>query len=239
VPRGSAAIGGTRRALELLSYSIASIKRSWIDPYGAREATEFALRSSPRRYSGCTGGTAMGTARCRLRLPAGALIFVAWMSAGCGSTAPSAPSPVSPPAPQYPSLVGEWVEASSHLVLQYRDATTPLFFNCSSKLSVQAQQGGTFSGGVAMQGGGSNSDKQCTYNFSFAALMTPDGTVTSFRPDKMFLTDDCTPVSDASVGGNASSTAIRIDVTDRATCRDLFGRLRDTDRILTITVTPR
>jgi hypothetical protein len=131
------------------------------------------------------------------------------------------------------------VEASSQLTLQYRDATAPLFFNCDSKISVQAQSGGAFSGGVSMQGGGSNSDKQCTYSFSFTAVMTQDGVVTSFRPDKTFVTDDCAPVSEMSVSGNATSTAIRVELRDRATCRDFLGRVRDTDRSLTVSVTRR
>jgi hypothetical protein len=69
--------------------------------------------------------------------------------------------------------------------------------------------------------------------------MSPDGTLTSFSPNPTFRTQDCSAGSDATFSGTASSTAIRIVMTDRGTCRGAVGRLSDTDRTLTLSVRKR
>jgi hypothetical protein len=69
--------------------------------------------------------------------------------------------------------------------------------------------------------------------------MTPDGTITSFHPDRRLITAYCTPASGATFAGTAGSTEIRVQMTDRATCVDGLGRPRDTDRTYTIAVSPR
>lgn len=107
-------------------------------------------------------------------------------------------------------------------------------------MRVTAQTAGMFSGDAGIQGQGADSDRRCTYSFFFSAQMTPDGTITSFTPNPTFRTNDCTPGSESRFGGGtASSTAIRIVMTDRATCRDALGRPRDTDVNLTVSVTRR
>ena len=167
---------------------------------------------------------------------AGVVLSAALVSVGCGSTAPSTPSPL----PQYPQLVGEWVESGSFLELHYRDTNTTLTIEaCAALLSVRAQADGTFSGSIGVQGGSPDSDRQCTYSFTFTAQMSPDGTLTGFSPNPTFRTQDCSAGSDATFSGTASSTAIRIVMTDRGTCRGAVGRLSDTDRTLTLSVRKR
>jgi hypothetical protein len=52
----------------------------------------------------------------------------------------------------------------------------------------------------------------------------------------------CTPVSDATVSGTVTNADMHITISDRAMCRDIFGtvrdfdRVRDTDRTLAISV---
>ena len=178
----------------------------------------------------------------RIRVAAGVALVATVVSAACGSTAPSAPSPTPGPSAQYPSLLGHWREDSSILLLQYRDADgTPGRWGCQSELLVQQQTAGAFSGVATIKGGGSSSDKQCTWQFFFTAQISPDGTLTSFLPSngKTFVTEDCTPVSQATFSGTSTDAAIRITMTDRATCKDFFGQSRDTNRTLTMSVTSR
>jgi hypothetical protein len=157
--------------------------------------------------------------------------------AACGSTAPvpSGPSPVS----QYPSVVGDrgqWREDNSSLVLRYRDSTDFLFYNCDTTMNIPTQADGAFSGLVELQGVDPRSDKQCTYSSAFSAQMTADGTVTSFHLERSFLGGDCTPAGQATVRGTATSTSIRLEITDRPTCKDPAGQLREFDRTLTLGV---
>lgn len=159
--------------------------------------------------------------------------------AGCGSTAPSGPSPVSVPPAQFPSLVGNWREDSSLLVLQARDvAGPPTTWGCQSELVIQQQTGGTFSGLAIIQGG---NDKQCTWTFTFTADVAPDGTLTRFVPDNgsKFVTVDCKPVSEPAFSGMASGAGIKVAMRDRATCTNRFGQPIDVDRVLTMSVTSR
>jgi len=105
-------------------------------------------------------------------------------------------------------------------------------------LVIQQQTGGTLSGLAIIQGG---NDKKCTWTFTFTAQIASDGTLTSFVPDngKKFVTVDCKPVSEPTFSGVASNAAIRITMTDRATCTNFFGQPVDTDRVLTMSVTSR
>ena len=161
---------------------------------------------------------------------------MALMASGCGSTTPAAPSAVA----QYPQLVGDWIESGSVLDLHYRDTDTTVSIpGCGAAVKVLTQTAGTFSGGVGVQGQGSDSDRQCTYAFDFTAQMTPDGTMTGFSPSPPFRTQDCSAGSDANVSGSVTSTAIRIVMKDRGTCRGTTGRAIDTDRTLTISVIRR
>jgi hypothetical protein len=141
---------------------------------------------------------------------------------------------------QYPQLVGDWIEAGSVLELHYRDTDATVSIPaCGAAVKVLGQTSGMFSGGVGVQGQGSDSDRQCTYTFDFTAQMTPDGTITSFSPSPTFRTQDCSAGSDASFSGTVTSTAIRIVMKDRGTCRGATGRAIDTDRTLTISVIRR
>ena len=181
----------------------------------------------------------MRTPRRWMRLLTGAAIAsAALVTGGCGSTAPSGPSPVPGPPVQYPSILGGWAEEGSSVVLRYRDTGGTSSWGCDTKLSVVEQTGGTFSGLADVQGGAGESGRHCTYGFSFTAQMAADGTITSFRPNRSFA-GHCTPVSEPTASGTANSTAMRIDLTDRATCLDYFGQPRDTDRTLTMSVTRR
>jgi hypothetical protein len=157
--------------------------------------------------------------------------------AACGSTAParSAPSAVAAPVFSDPSLVGNWY-GTNGLVLIYRDSNTQALWACHVEFTVRAQTAGTFSGFVSIQGG---NDKECTSGFAYTAQMTADGTITSFSPDRPFVTSYCTPVSDATFTGTASNTTIRVQMKDRATCDYGAGSPRDTDRTFTIAVDRR
>ncbi len=150
-----------------------------------------------------------------------------------GSTTPVGPSPMSSPAPQYLSLVGDWVEEGSHIALQYRDTGGTQIWYCDTQLRIREQTGGTFSGLAIVEGGAGDSGRHCTYTFPFIAQMAADGTITSFQAS---FVAGCTPLSEASVSGTATSAAIRVDLTDRATCPDYVRQPRDTDRTLTISV---
>jgi len=69
--------------------------------------------------------------------------------------------------------------------------------------------------------------------------MAPDGTITSFRPDRFFGGGCAALLSNASVSGTATSAVIQIKLMHHAICTDSFGQPRDTDRTLTIRVVPR
>ena len=77
--------------------------------------------------------------------------------------------------------------------------------------------------------------------FTFTAHIAPDGTVTSFVPDNgsRFATADCKPVSEPTFSGTTITAAIRITMTDRATCTNASGQAVDADRTLTMSVTSR
>ena len=72
--------------------------------------------------------------------------------------------------------------------------------------------------------------------------MRPDGTISDFRMDGGLGVGTCTPLSAPTVSGTVTNTDIKITITDRAMCHDIFGlvrdfeRVRDTDRTLTISV---
>jgi hypothetical protein len=72
--------------------------------------------------------------------------------------------------------------------------------------------------------------------------MKSDGTITDFRIDGVFGVGTCTPVSDATISGTVTNADMHITISDRAMCRDIFGavrdfnRVRDTDRTLTLSV---
>jgi hypothetical protein len=189
----------------------------------------------------------LGAAQCRNRVVAGAAISAALVIGGCGSTAPSspsAPSPVRAPAAQYPSIVGEW-GGGAGLLIQYHGPDASSSSHCDGSLSVRAQTEGTFSGLGGLTGSSLTSDKQCPGSFAFSAEMMPDGTITSFRPDRPFGTSECMPVSEVSFSsGTAGSAGFRIEVTDHAMCRwpPLDARnpfIRDTDRTFTMSITQR
>jgi hypothetical protein len=121
-------------------------------------------------------------------------------------------------------------------------------------MDVVAQTGGTFAADVGFNGVGSR-EPPCTYGFTFTATMRPDGTITDFRMDSGFGMGSCTPVSALTVSGTVTSTDMKIGdgpyqrflhleltITDRAMCHDIFGlmrdfeRVRETDRTLTISL---
>jgi len=126
-------------------------------------------------------------------------------------------------------------------MLHYRGTATTDGWTCTAMLDVPSQTGGRFAGDVGMTAVGS-SEPPCTYSFSFTANMKPDGTITDFRVDGIFSAGTCTPVSDATVSGTVTNADMHITITDRAMCRDIFGtvrdfdRVRDTDRTLTISL---
>jgi hypothetical protein len=177
--------------------------------------------------------------RCVRVLTRATAVSASLVMAGCGSTMPAGPSPVPGPAPQYPSLLGDWVNVGTRLVLQDRDSGRTVTYGCETSLRVSEQTGGTFSGFARAEGGSGESGMHCSHQSSFSAQMTADGIITSFRFDRPFASD-CAPLSEASGSGTASSTALGIKMTDHGTC--LVGPLReprDTDRTLTISVIPQ
>jgi hypothetical protein len=101
-------------------------------------------------------------------------------------------------------------------------------------MNIGAQSGGTFTGGVTVQGVDPVSDKQCTFVTGFTAEMTPDGTVTSLHLNAPFVGAGCTPTTGTTVRGTVTSTTIRFEITDRPTCQDPGGRTREFDRTLTL-----
>jgi hypothetical protein len=178
------------------------------------------------------------------RLRVGAVLSMAWLAAGCGASSnasPSAPSSGSTPATQFPSIVGEW-GGTAGLTFQYHGPDGSSSSHCDASLSVREQTDGTFSGRGGLTGSSLNSDKQCPGSFAFTAVMRPDGTVTSFRPDQRFHTEECQAVSDVSFSsGTAGITGFRIEIVDRAMCRwpPFDARnpfVRDTNRTWTMTI---
>jgi hypothetical protein len=193
------------------------------------------------RHLSCTHGLGMRTG-CRHRFLSAAVLFAASLHGACGSTTPVSPSPPSGPPSIYPVLIGDrsqWKEDGSGLVLQFRDTGTTLPYKCETTLNIQTQSEGFLTGSFELQGVSQDSGKQCTYFSRFTAQITSDGTISSFRPEQSFVTSSCTPVSDATFSGTATSTGIHIKMTDRAACQDSSGRSRDTDRTLNMWVTRR
>ena len=147
-----------------------------------------------------------------------------------------------PPPASYPSLVGDfgrWATKASTAVVRYRYTGASFEYSCETRFNIQTQNGGTFNGFAEIQGANVNSDRQCDYFAAFTAEMAPDGAIRSFAPDRQYRTNDCTPLSNPTVSGTASNTAIRIVLTDRATCKDPVGQTHDADRTLTMSVTQR
>jgi hypothetical protein len=103
---------------------------------------------------------------------------------------------------------------------------------------IHTQTEGTFTGAFSFQGSGSDSDKACAYGSRFTAQMTPDGRVTTLYLDDPLTGSffGCSPTTDRRSAGTVTSTAIRFEVTDRPTCQDLSGRVREFDRTFTISV---
>jgi len=168
---------------------------------------------------------------------------------GCGGTtaqSPFAATPIpgavaGPPAAAspYPSLIGDatqWRENNSSFAEQVVGSTTPAEYNCNTRMSVRAQTEGMFTGIVYIEGISPDSDRRCTYESPFVAAMTPDGTITSFRTDRPLPTSRCGASSESAVSGAATTTAIRIAITQRATCVALSGTPRDTDLTIVMSV---
>ena len=169
---------------------------------------------------------------------------------GCGSTTPEsplAPTPIPGPPPgpapapgsQYPSLIGDatqWRENNSQFVEQTVGSSTPALYNCDTKMSVRTQTEGVFTGIVYVEGVSPDSDTRCTYESPFVAEMTPNGTITSFRAERPLPTSRCGSGSAPAVSGTASSTAIRLAVTQRATCVAPSGAPRETDLTIVMSV---
>src|SRR5687768_2463291 len=103
-------------------------------------------------------------------------------------------------------------------------------------MSVRAQTEGMFTGVVYVEGISPDSDRRCTYESPFVAEMTPDGTITSFRAERPLPTSRCGSGSEPTVSGSASSAAIRIAVTQRATCVAQTGTARETDLTIILSV---
>jgi hypothetical protein len=165
-------------------------------------------------------------------------VAAALLTGACGSTTPSGPSPVPGTPPQYPSLLGHWGNTRSVLELHYRDAAAASSEGCEANLDFTSQTGGSFSGLLGVKGTGA-AEKDCTFGSSFTGDMSADGTITGFRVDRPYVAGDCTPLSDPTFRGTVTSSAILITMTDLAMCRDGSGRMRDTDRTLTISVARR
>ena len=89
---------------------------------------------------------------------------------------------------------------------------------------------------VYVEGVSPDSDRRCTYESPFVAEMTPDGTISSFRAERPLPTSRCGSGSEPAVSGTASRTAIRIAVTQRATCVALSGTPRETDLTIVMSV---
>lgn len=191
----------------------------------------------------------MDTARCWNRVAAGITVIAAVVAVGCGSTTPQsplAPTPIPGPAPgpapaprQYPSLIGDatqWRDNNSSFAEQVVGSSTPAEYHCDTKMSVRTQTEGIFTGIVYIEGISPDGDRRCTYESPFTAEMTRDGTITSFRTDRPLPTSRCGSGSEPAVSGTASSTAIRIAVTQRATCVALSGTPRETDLTIVMSV---
>lgn len=167
---------------------------------------------------------------------------MAWLAARCAGPTPASPSALaSVGAAQYPSIVGDW-GGSAGLAIQYHGPDVSSSSYCDASFSIRGQNDGAFSGLAGLIGASLNSDKQCPGSFAFTAVMAPDGTITSFKPDQRFDTEECMAVSDVSFSrGTASAAGFRIEMTDRAMCRwppydarNPFAR--DTSRTWTMTI---
>jgi hypothetical protein len=89
-----------------------------------------------------------------------------------------------------------------------------------------------------------NGDKECPSGFSFAAYMTPDGTITSATVhgnSASLGSHECVSVSDVSFrNGTASSAGFKLQVTDRARCMwpplQDPRPMKDTERTFTVVI---
>ncbi|HXD18453.1 MAG TPA: hypothetical protein VN654_15680 [Vicinamibacterales bacterium] len=108
-------------------------------------------------------------------------------------------------------------------------------------MDVVSQTAGTFAGRVGLTATGS-SEPPCSSSFGYTASMRPDGTISDFRVDGGLGVGTCSPVSAPTFSGTVTNTNIKITITDRAMCRDIFGivrefeRVQETDRTLTISL---
>lgn len=181
----------------------------------------------------------MGSARFWDRLAGGIAIATAVVAVGCGSTTPVAPTPAPAPWTQYPSLIGDvtqWRENNSQFSEQVVGSSTPALYNCDTRMSVRTQTDGVFTGVVVIEGISPEGDSRCHWDSPFMAEMTREGTITSFRTERLLPTSRCGSGSEPAVSGTASSTAIRITVTQRSTCVAPSGTPRETDLTIVMSV---
>jgi hypothetical protein len=127
-----------------------------------------------------------------------------------------------------PSLAGRW-RASGTTVFRNVDTGHQLDWSgCSGSFTITTQEGYRFAGPLAMQGGGSNSDRFCTASGTFTGeLVAGDAAVARARLEGNFqnwprpaVSPACELISagDGVWTGTASGDAIRLQVRDTLRC---------------------
>ena len=134
-----------------------------------------------------------------------------------------APGPVVSQA--LPTLSGRWRVSGTNVFRNVETGGTLNWGGCSGSFTITAQDGARFSGSLATQGGGWNSDRFCTASGTLsgelsndsAARATLDGSRSWPRPS---VNPSCEFVSagDGTWTGSATSDSIRLQTGDTLRC---------------------
>ena len=164
------------------------------------------------------------------------ILCLSLLLVACGGVTPELPTSPSPgsstpatvpaapalPAEAFPSLVGRWRTATgTSIVYRNRETgTTPGSYSCHGSLTIESQDGRTFSGKLGTDGNGWNSDRFCTGGGTLIGeVLTPDAGSARARLDGGFSKNLCTFVSSAGeFTGIARDAEIRLQGTDILRC---------------------
>lgn len=131
-------------------------------------------------------------------------------------------------AQDVPSLTGEWRASGTTVFRNLATGNQLNWGGCSGSFAITEQDANRFTGPLAMQGSGSNSDRFCTASGTFSGeLVERDGAVARARLDGNFqnwprpsVSPACELIAagDGVWTGSAFGDAIRLQVRDMLRC---------------------
>jgi hypothetical protein len=125
-----------------------------------------------------------------------------------------------------PTLTGRWRVSGTTAFRNVETGNTLRFGGCSGSFVITAQEGGRFTGSLATQGGGWNSDRFCTASATLTGELVADGAAqarlegNSRNWPRPAVTPSCEFVSagDGTWTGNATGDSIRLQTGDTLRC---------------------